>query len=171
MKTINGNLRFTNGKKIDFELYPDVAPLSVENFVNLAKSGFYNGLCFHRVIPSFMIQGGGFIAKGSKLIEKKSKPTIKGEFKSNGVENNLKHTKGVFSMARTQVKDSATSQFFICVADVPYLDGEYAAFGKITNDESLAVAISVSNVPTHDVDYHGDVPQKAIEIQTIEITQ
>ncbi len=115
--TVNGEILFTNGKKIAFELYPDVAPLSVENFVGLAKSGFYDGLCFHRVIPDFMIQGGGFLTKAGKLAEKKSPKTVKGEFRSNGVPNDLKHTKGVFSMARTSVKDSATSQFFICVAD------------------------------------------------------
>ena len=167
--TILGTIRFTNGKKINFELYPEVAPLSVANFVELANEGFYDGLCFHRVIPNFMIQGGGMIAKGKKLADKKSKKTVKGEFASNSVENNLKHHAGVLSMARTNVKDSATSQFFICVADVHFLDGEYAAFGKVTDEESLNTAIAISKVETGNVEYHSDVPLIPIEIQTIEI--
>jgi len=169
MEKINGVIRFTNGKRIDFELYPSVAPLSVANFVSLCKEGFYDGLCFHRVIPNFMIQGGGFIADGAKLKEKRSKATIKGEFNSNGIANNLKHEAGVFSMARTSVKDSATSQFFICVAPVPYLDGEYAAFGKAVNEDSILVAQQISRVSTHSVQHYDDVPVKPIEIQTIEI--
>jgi len=166
---ILGTIRFTNGKKITFELYPEVAPISVANFVELVNDGFYDGLCFHRVIPSFMIQGGGMIAKGKKLAEKRIKETIKGEFASNGVDNPLKHTAGVFSMARTNVKDSATSQFFICVSDVHFLDGEYAAFGKVADDESLAVAVAISKVETGSFEHHNDVPVIPIEIQTIEI--
>ncbi|MCL2797680.1 MAG: peptidylprolyl isomerase [Firmicutes bacterium] len=162
-------IRFTNGKKINLELYPEVASLSVENFVELAKSGFYDGLCFHRVIPGFMIQGGGFIAKGEKLSQKKAPRTVKGEFRSNGVENALLHTAGTLSMARTSVKDSATSQFFICVADVPYLDGEYAAFGKVADADSFKVAVQVSEVRTATKDGYENVPVQPIEIQTIEV--
>lgn len=109
------------------ELYPEIAPISVENFEKLVKSGFYNGLTFHRVIPGFMIQGG--CPKGNGT----GGPgwTIKGEFSGNGVQNDLKHTRGVLSMARSMMPDSAGSQFFIMVADAPHLDGQYAAFGKI----------------------------------------
>ncbi len=111
--------------KIVVELLPDVAPITVENFKKLVSEKFYDGLIFHRVIEGFMIQGGGYT---EKMTEKKSS-TIKGEFSSNGVQNDLKHTAGVISMARTNIKDSATSQFFIMHEDAPHLDGEYAAFG------------------------------------------
>jgi len=165
--TITGSICLTNGKKMNFELYSDVAPLSVANFVKLAKENFYNGLCFHRVIPGFMVQGGGMVASGKRLQEKRAKDTIKGEFISNGVQNTLKHTPGVLSMARTQVKDSATSQFFICVADTPFLDGEYAGFGKLVGQDSIDIAIEISKVPTTRVEYHDDVPVTAIEIQSV----
>ena len=166
---ISATIRFTNGKKIEVELYPEVAPLSVANFVALASSGFYEGLCFHRVIPGFMIQGGGFTAKNGKLVQKKPTAAVKGEFRSNGVENPLLHTAGVLSMARTSIKDSATSQFFICVSDVPYLDGEYAAFGKITDEESLKVAVQISQVRTASWDMYENVPVTPIEIQSIQL--
>ncbi|MDY0277746.1 MAG: peptidylprolyl isomerase [Acholeplasma sp.] len=106
---------------IRLELYPDYAPITVDNFINLVNDNFYDGLIFHRIIRGFMIQGGG----GRKA------ETIKGEFISNGVNNPLKHERGVISMARTMVKDSATSQFFIMHKDAKHLDGEYAAFGKM----------------------------------------
>ena len=111
--------------KIVVELYPDVAPITVENFKKLVSEEFYDGLIFHRVIEGFMIQGGGYT---DRMVEKKS-ASIKGEFSSNGVQNDLKHTPGVISMARTNVKDSASSQFFIMHEEAPHLDGEYAAFG------------------------------------------
>ncbi len=117
-----------DGGEIELELYPETAPLTVENFEKLAGQGFYDGLTFHRVIPGFMIQGGcpeGTGAGGPGY-------TIKGEFSSNGVKNDLKHTRGVISMARTMIPDSAGSQFFIMHADAPHLDGQYAAFGKVT---------------------------------------
>lgn len=109
------------------ELYPDCAPDTVANFVSLANSGFYDGLTFHRVIPTFMIQGGCPIGNGT------GNPgySIKGEFQQNGFENNLSHTRGVISMARAQAFDSAGSQFFIMHGDAAYLDGSYAAFGKV----------------------------------------
>lgn len=120
-------IKMKNGGEIKAELYPDIAPITVENFVKLIKEGFYDGLIFHRVIPDFVIQGGcpngnGMGGPGYH---------IKGEFASNGVPNDLKHTRGVLSMARAMDPNSAGSQFFIMHADVPYLDGEYAAFGKV----------------------------------------
>ena len=113
---------------IKAELYPDVAPITVENFVKLAGSGFYNGLTFHRIIPGFMIQGGD--PEGTGM----GGPgySIKGEFAANGVPNSLIHTRGVLSMARSMMPDSAGSQFFIMHEDAPHLDGQYAAFGAVT---------------------------------------
>lgn len=112
---------------IKIELYPKLAPNTVNNFIYLINSGFYNGLTFHRVIPKFMIQGG--CPKGDGTGDSGYK--IKGEFAENGFENGLKHTKGVISMARSQNNDSAGSQFFIMVDDAPHLDGKYAAFGRV----------------------------------------
>ena len=121
-----------NEMTMDIELYDDVAPISVKNFLKLVDEKFYEGIVFHRIIAEFMAQAGGYLVNGNNLEDAKKTETIKGEFKSNGVENNLKHTKGVISMARTSVKDSGSSQFFICTASAPHLDGEYAAFGKVT---------------------------------------
>lgn len=160
-------IEFTNGKNINLELYKDIAPITVDNFVELAKSGFYKGLCFHRVIPQFMIQGGGMTQEENSLTEKKAPKTIKGEFSSNGVKNDLTHKKGVISMARTNVMDSASSQFFICVADVPFLDKQYAGFGKVADEESQKVADSIAQVKTGSVGYHDDVPVNAIVIKDI----
>ena len=114
-----------NGDVMKAELYPEIAPNTVNNFISLVKKGFYDGLIFHRVIKGFMIQGGDPNGDGTGG----SKDTIKGEFSSNGVDNPLKHTRGVISMARSQSNDSASSQFFIMHEDAPSLDGEYAAFG------------------------------------------
>ncbi|MDD7661257.1 MAG: peptidylprolyl isomerase [Eubacteriales bacterium] len=116
-----------NGGVMKGELYPEIAPQSVGNFISLANSGFYDGLIFHRCIPGFMIQGGcpegtGMGGPGYR---------IKGEFSANGVKNDLKHTYGVLSMARSMMKDSAGSQFFIMTSDSPHLDGQYAAFGRV----------------------------------------
>ena len=120
-------LEMENGGAIKAELYPDVAPITVKNFVDLAKKGFYDGLIFHRVIPGFMIQGGDPTGTGM------GGPghTIKGEFSANGVKNDLKHTRGVLSMARSMMPNSAGSQFFIMHQNAPHLDGQYAAFGKV----------------------------------------
>ncbi len=112
---------------IELELYGKEAPITVNNFVKLAKEGFYEGLTFHRIMTGFMIQGGGYKIDGSE----KDAASIKGEFSSNGVKNNIKHERGVISMARTEVKNSASSQFFIMHEDSPHLDGDYAAFGKV----------------------------------------
>ena len=118
-----------NGDVITAELYPEIAPKTVENFLKLVDEDFFAGLIFHRVIPGFMVQGGGFKADMSH----KEAASIKGEFTSNGFKNDLKHTRGVLSMARTMFPDSASSQFFIMVDDAPHLDGEYAAFGMVTD--------------------------------------
>ncbi len=124
----------TNQGVIKVELYPQVAPNTVNNFISLASKGFYDGTIFHRVIPGFMIQGGD--PEGTGI----GGPGygIEGEFSANGFENNLKHTTGVISMARSQQPNSAGSQFFIMVSDAPYLDGQYAAFGKVTEGQEVA---------------------------------
>lgn len=160
-------VRFTldDGRKMTVELYPEIAPLSVENFVSLVKEGFYDGLCFHRVIPGFMIQGGGFYHR-QQLDRKDAPRTVRGEFAANGVKNDLSHAPGVLSMARTNVKDSASSQFFICVDDAKFLDGQYAAFGKTADEESLAVAIDISRVRTGNLGGYDDVPQEPIVIKS-----
>lgn len=154
-------IEMENGKVMKGELYPDVAPATVENFEKLANSGFYDGLIFHRVIPNFMIQGG--CPKGNGT----GGPGwhIKGEFTSNGFENNLKHKRGVLSMARTMVPDSAGSQFFICVVDIPHLDGDYATFGKIT--EGMEVADEIVNQPRNRMDLP-DVPQVMKKVTVID---
>ena len=138
MKTFE--ITMENGKKMIGELYPDVAPKTVENFEKLANSGFYNGLTFHRVIPGFMIQGGDPNGNGT------GGPgyEIYGEFTANGFKNDLKHTTGVLSMARAMDPNSAGSQFFIMVADAPHLDGQYASFGKVT--EGIDTAIEIVSV-------------------------
>lgn len=130
-------IEMENGGKMVAELYPEVAPNTVNNFISLVSSGFYNGLIFHRVIPGFMIQGG--CPEGSGM----GGPgySIKGEFSGNGVKNGLKHDRGVLSMARSMAPNSAGSQFFVMVANAPHLDGEYAAFGKITEGMEVADAI------------------------------
>ena len=127
-------ITMSDGREMKGELYPDIAPQSVGNFTALANSGFYDGLTFHRVIPGFMIQGGD--PKGIGI----GGPgyCIKGEFASNGVDNPLKHTYGVLSMARSMMPDSAGSQFFIMTSDSPHLDGQYAAFGKVLEGMDVA---------------------------------
>ena len=140
MSNQNPIVTFTmeNGDVMKVELYPDVAPNTVNNFISLVKKGFYDGLIFHRVIAGFMIQGGD--PEGSGM----GGPgySIKGEFNYNGVENNLKHSRGVLSMARAQHPDSAGSQFFIMHADAPHLDGQYAAFGKLVEGEDVLDSIA-----------------------------
>ena len=120
-------IEMKNGDTMKLELYPDAAPITVENFLKLVEQGFYDGLIFHRVIPEFMIQGGD--PQGTGMGGAKEK--IKGEFIANGVNNPIKHTRGVISMARSQMPNSASSQFFIMHKDAPHLDGQYAAFGKV----------------------------------------
>ena len=131
-----------NGDVMKAELYPDIAPISVNNFISLINKNFYDGLIFHRVIKGFMIQGGCPMGNGM------GDPgySIKGEFKSNGVENDLKHTRGVLSMARSMFPNSGGSQFFIMHQNAPHLDGEYAAFGKVI--EGLDVVDKIAETPT-----------------------
>ena len=140
MSNQNPIVTFTmeNGDVMKAELYPDVAANTVNDFISLVKKGFYDGLIFHRVIAGFMIQGGD--PEGSGM----GGPgySIKGEFNYNGVENNLKHSRGVLSMARAQHPDSAGSQFFIMHADAPHLDGQYAAFGKLVEGEDVLDSIA-----------------------------
>ena len=154
-------IEMENGGVMTGELYEDIAPISVENFEKLANEKFYDGLTFHRVIPGFMIQGG--CPEGTGM----GGPgyTIKGEFAQNGVENNLKHTTGVLSMARAMDPNSAGSQFFIMVADAPHLDGGYAAFGKIT--EGMEEAEKIGSVPR---DYM-DKPKQDVVIKSIRVTK
>lgn len=135
-----------NGDVIKAELYPEIAPVSVNNFISLIKKGYYDGLIFHRVIRGFMIQGGCPSGTGT------GGPGyhIKGEFSANGFENNLKHTEGVLSMARAMDPDSAGSQFFIMHKTSPHLDGSYAAFGKVT--EGMDVVNTIAESPTDYMD-------------------
>ena len=150
---------------ITVELYPDVAPITVENFVSLAKKGFYDGLTFHRIIKGFMIQGGDPLGNGTGGSDK----TIKGEFSGNGVNNPLKHTRGVISMARSSDPNSASSQFFIMHEDAPHLDGQYAAFGKVT--EGMEVVDKIAN-DAQPVDGNGTIPSsKQPVINSIKITE
>ena len=128
------------------ELYPDVAPITVKNFMDLVRSKFFDGLIFHRVIPGFMIQGGGFDTN----FDQKEAKSIKGEFKANGFKNDLKHERGVLSMARTSAPNSASSQFFIMHARAPHLDGQYAAFGKVVEGMDTVDAIAATRTNLSD---------------------
>ena len=146
---ITGTIEMEDGGKIIFELYPDIAPQSVKNFVELARNGFYDGLKFHRIMNGFMIQGGcpdgtGMGNPGYSIV---------GEFASNGIENNLSHSRGVFSMARSGDPNSAGSQFFICHGDPNFLDGDYAAFGMVTS--GMDVVDSIATTPV--IDGNGSV--------------
>ena len=139
-------IEMEDGGRMVGELYPEVAPNSVANFVELANQGFYDGVIFLRVIPGFMIQGGdpkGMGVGGPGY-------SIRGEFRQNGFPNDLKHSRGVLSMARSMMPDSAGSQFFIMVADAPHLDGSYAAFGKVTEGMETADAIVSQKRDKHD---------------------
>ena len=146
---------------IEVELNPSVAPITVENFVKLANKGFYNGLTFHRVIKGFMIQGG--CPKGNGT----GGPgySIKGEFFANGINNPLRHTRGVISMARAMDPDSAGSQFFIMHQDAPHLDGQYAAFGKVS--KGIEVVDAIASVKTN----YYDMPLNKVVIKSIKIEE
>lgn len=135
-------IEMANGKKIKLELYPETAPITVANFEKLVSEGFYDGLIFHRVIKGFMIQGGD--PEGTGMGGAKEK--IKGEFLMNGVNNPVKHERGVISMARSSMPDSASSQFFIMHKDAPHLDGQYAAFGKVV--EGMDVVDEIAETET-----------------------
>ena len=159
MENTKIKITMENGGEIEAELYKDVAPITVENFINLVNEHFYDGLIFHRVIKGFMIQGGDPTGTGMSGSGK----NIKGEFKTNGVENNLKHVRGVLSMARAYDPNSASSQFFIMHQDAPHLDGQYAAFGKVT--KGIEVVDEIANVKTD----RRDKPLTEQKIKTIEI--
>ena len=154
-------IQMKDGGVMKAELYPEIAPETVQNFVELASKGFYNGLIFHRVIPGFMIQGGD--PQGTGM----GGPgyTIKGEFTANGFRNDLKHARGVLSMARAMDPNSAGSQFFIMHEDSPHLDGQYAAFGKVI--EGIEVVDKIASVKT---DYN-DRPyeDQQIEFMTVQL--
>lgn len=141
-------IEMNDGKIIKIELYPKIAPESVENFIELANSGFYNGLTFHRTIPGFMAQGGDPLGNGTGGPDY----SIYGEFSENGFENSLKHVRGVLSMARSSENNSAGSQFFIMVEDTPSLDGLYAAFGKVTEGMDVVDEIVNTEVIRREVD-------------------
>lgn len=164
--TINATITLENGDEINLELYPDLAPQTVENFIELADDGFYDETIFHRVIEGFMIQGGGY---DEDLKEVKA-DSIFGEFASNGFENELSHERGVISMARiANNPDSASSQFFIMHEDYPSLDGDYAAFGRVVDEESLMVVDDIATVRTGTVSSAGlnDVPVTPVVIKSI----
>lgn len=148
-------IEMENGGKIELELYPEVAPITVANFEKLVKSGFYDGLTFHRVIAGFMIQGGCPNGNGMGGADE----NIKGEFSANGVKNDLKHERGVISMARSRHPDSASSQFFIMHANAPHLDGQYAAFGRVVS--GIEVVDEIAAIPT---DWN-DKPRVAVRIK------
>ncbi len=152
-------IEMENGDIIKAELYPEIAPNTVNNFISLVKDGFYDGLIFHRVIDGFMIQGGCPDGTGT------GGPgyQIKGEFSQNGVKNDLAHTRGVLSMARAMNPDSAGSQFFIMHADAPHLDGAYAAFGKVI--EGMDVVDKIATTPT---DYN-DRPKKQQKMKKVTV--
>ena len=156
MKNPIVTITMADGGVIKAELYPDVAPNTVRNFISLVKKGFYDGVIFHRVIPGFMIQGGCPKGNGTGGLAW----TIKGEFSGNGVKNDLKHTRGVLSMARTMIPDSAGSQFFIMVADAPHLDDQYASFGKVIEGMEVADKIVSTKTDYNDKPYEDQVMKK-----------
>ncbi|HAK43158.1 MAG TPA: peptidylprolyl isomerase [Clostridium sp.] len=157
-------IEMDDGKIIKLELYPEIAPNTVKNFIDLAYKGFYDELIFHRVIPGFMIQGGcpeksGMGGPGY---------SIKGEFSGNGFKNDLKHTKGILSMARAQHPNSAGSQFFIMVADAPHLDGSYAAFGKLIEGQEVADEIVSTQTDRSDRPYEDQII-KSVTVETFDV--
>ena len=148
------------------ELYPDKAPNTVKNFLSLIEKDFFSGMIFHRVIRGFMIQGGGF----DESFQQKRADAIKGEFIANGfMQNDLRHTRGVLSMARTSDPNSASSQFFIMHKDSPHLDAQYAGFGKVI--EGLEVIDLIANVKTGRLGWYDDVPKTPVVIEKIEVVE
>lgn len=160
MANINVKITMEGGNVIELELYPDIAPKTVENFKNLVENSFYDGLTFHRIIKGFMIQGGDPLGTGYGG----SDQTIVGEFKLNGFNNTLKHTRGVISMARSQNPNSASSQFFIMHEDAPHLDGSYAAFGKVVSGMEF-----VDEIASTPVGFDGQSPIHAPVIESVVI--
>ena len=160
-ETIMVQIEMENGGIIKLELYPEAAPITVENFLSLVKEGFYDGLIFHRVIAGFMIQGGDPEGTGMGGAPNK----IKGEFSANGVPNPIRHERGVISMARSRANDSASSQFFICHANAPHLNGQYAAFGRVI--EGIEVVDEIANVKTN----FNDRPLRDVVIKKITVLE
>ena len=161
-------IKFTikNHGEMIAELYPEKAPVTVKNFLDLVEADFFSGLIFHRVIKGFMIQGGGFDVD----FNQKKAASIKGEFMANGfMSNDLRHTRGVLSMARTSDPNSASSQFFIMHQNAPHLDAQYAGFGKVI--EGLEVIDSIANVRTFSRGWYDDVPVDAVVIEKVEIIE
>ena len=161
------NIKVKGFGTMSAELYPDKAPKTVENFLKLANEKFFDGLIFHRVIKGFMIQGGGY----DESMTDKDTDAIKGEFRANGfMKNDLKHTRGVLSMARTSDPNSASSQFFVMHEDAPHLDAQYAGFGKLT--EGYDVLDAIASVKTGNYGwYMQDVPREPVVIETIEVVE
>ena len=160
MKNPTVEMKIRNYGTLKIELYPDKAPETVKNFLSLVNGGFYGGLVFHRVISGFMIQGGGF----DENFHDKKCPSIRGEFATNGFkQNDIRHERGVISMARTSVPDSASSQFFIMHRASPHLDGQYAAFGRVT--EGMDVVDRIASVPTGTRGWYSDVPKENVVIE------
>ena len=153
-------IEMEDGGIIKAELYPEIAPNTVNNFISLINKGFYNGVIFHRVIPGFMIQGGDPLGRGT------GGPgySIKGDFRMNGFINNLKHTRGVLSMARSMAPNSAGSQFFIMHDDAPHLDGQYASFGRVT--EGMEVVDRIARTPRNMMN---DMPRKEQKMKSVTV--
>lgn len=167
-KMNNPKIKFTikNFGEITAELYPEKAPKTVENFLSLVESGFFTGLIFHRVINGFMIQGGGF----DESFAQKEAKAIKGEFMANGfMSNDLRHTRGVLSMARTMDPNSASSQFFIMHRNAPHLDGQYAGFGMVV--EGIDVVDKIANVQTGSRGWYDDVPRVPVVIESAVVVE
>lgn len=154
-------IELENGKEIKIELYPDKAPITVENFLKLVNQEFYDGLIFHRVIKGFMIQGGDPLGNGTGGADEK----IKGEFASNGVPNDISHVRGVVSMARLKLPNSASSQFFIMHTDVTSLDGDYAAFGRVVDGMD-----AVDEIAETETDFN-DRPIKDVRMKRVYISE
>ncbi len=159
-ENVNVKITMTGGGEIELELYPEIAPETVANFKSLVEEGFYDGLTFHRIIKGFMIQGGDPLGNGMGGSDK----NIKGEFMANGFNNPLKHTRGVISMARSQMPNSASSQFFIMHEDAPHLDGSYAAFGKVT--KGIEIVDEIADTP---VGWDGQTPKVTPVIESMKL--
>ncbi len=164
-------ITLSDERVINLELYPEIAPITVANFLKLVEDKYYDGVIFHRIIANFMIQTGGYYIEDNEIKEKTKTQAIYGEFTSNGhVGNDLKHELGVISMARTNIANSATSQFFICSTNTPHLDGQYAAFGKAIDQESLNVILDLSNAPTVAISQaFTDFPYPVITVKSIRL--
>ena len=171
MNKTNIKIILNNDEEIKLTLDPSFAPKTVENFLKLVNDKFYDGTIFHRVIDNFMIQTGGYFLDGNQIYNKECGPII-GEFRANGIKNDLKHELGVISMARTSDMNSASSQFFICSTSCPHLDGSYAAFGYCDDDKSKEVIKKIASHPTTRVaNYFDDFPTEIISIKTIEVEE